>query len=75
MFGEISERRNEKNREIIKTISKIIAELLYSSQLLIIENIRKDALILFTEVISKELFYVHHGGIILAREPTAARRC
>ena len=42
---------------------------MYLSKIYIIKSIGNYAGKLLAEVISKELFYVHHGGIIFAREP------
>ena len=45
---------------------------MYLSKIYIIKSIGNYAGKLLTEVISEELFYVHHRGVILTREPTAA---
>ena len=45
---------------------------MYLSKIYIIKSIGNYAGKLLTEIISKELFYVHNRGVIFTREPTAA---
>ena len=60
---------------ISANILKICKNSMYLSKIYIIKSIGNYAGKLLTEIISKELFYVHNRGIVFAREPKEEAKC